>query len=318
MRGVLWECSEHWRNHTMPRSELAGLFEMMRTAPTGESIAEMRRTMDLFIPLINANAPDVARVDAAVPVADGVSAEISVPFGTPPFPALIYLHGGGWSIGSPATHARLVRQLCVGAGVVVVNVDYRLAPEHPFPTPLDDCVAAARWTRDNIARWGGDPTRLTVGGDSAGGNLSAAVANDLRGTLDFRGALLIYGAFDVLGCWRDYDRYAPQEDPILPKAAMKLMLDAYFSGGASNDDPRVSPLKADLREFPPACLICGTWDPLFGDSLAFYEKLRSAGRQATLHRYDGMPHAFVQLPVSDADQAIAVACGFLKTVTTSR
>ena len=298
----------------MPRSELAGLFDMMRAAPQGESIAEMRANMIAFIPFINANAPEVARIDAGVAVGLGVSVDILIPPGTPPFPTLIYLHGGGWSIGSPATHDKLARQLCVGAGVVVVNVDYRLAPEHPFPTPLDDCVAAARWTRAHIARWGGDPAHIAVGGDSAGGNLSAAVVNDLRGDLPFRGALLIYGAFDVLGCWRDYDRYAPEEDPVLPKKPMKLMLDAYFSGGASNDDPRVSPLKADLSHFPPACLICGTWDPLFGDSLAFYEKLRAAGRQATLHRYEGMPHAFVQLPASEADAAIATASDFLKAV----
>jgi acetyl esterase len=302
----------------MPRSELAGLFEMLRAAPQGESIPEMRTYMTAFIPFINADAPEVARVDTAVAIGNGVSADIIIPPGAPPFPTLIYLHGGGWSIGSPATHGKLARQLSVGAGAVVVSVDYRLAPEHPFPTPLDDCVAAARWTHANIRRWGGDPTRLTIGGDSAGGNLSAAVVNDLRGTLDFRGALLIYGAFDVLGCWHDYDRYAPEEDPILPKKAMKLMLDAYFSGGASNDDPRMSPLKADLSAFPPACLICGTWDPLFGDSLAFHEKLRAAGRQATLHRYDEMPHAFVQLPVSDADAAIAVACEFLRTVTSDQ
>jgi acetyl esterase len=302
----------------MPRSELAGLFDMVRSAPQAHSIVEMRANMEAFIPFINANPPLVGRVDSAVALGNGVRADIIVPPGSPPFPTLICLHGGGWSIGSPASHGKLARQLCAGAGVVVVAVDYRLAPEHPFPTPLDDCVAAARWTRANIGRWGGDPERITIGGDSAGGNLSAAVVNDLRSEIAFRGALLIYGAFDVLGCWRDYDRWAPEEDPILPKASMKLMLDAYFSGGASNDDPRMSPLKADLSTFPPACLICGTWDPLFGESLAFHDKLRSAGRQATLHRYEGMPHAFLQMPVSDADAAIAVACEFLKTVTTDR
>lgn len=299
----------------MPRAELAGLFETLRTAPHGQSIAELRATLELFIPFVNTNAPAVGRVDAGITLGDGVSADIIVPPGTPPFPTLIYLHGGGWSIGSAASHGKLARQLCVGAGAVVVAVDYRLAPEHPFPTPLDDCVAAARWTRTNIVRWGGDPQRTIIGGDSAGGNLSAAVVNDLRGEFQFRGALLIYGAFDVLGCWRDYDRYAPEEDPILAKVPMKLMLDAYLSGGASNDDPRVSPLKADLSQFPPACLLCGTWDPLFGDSVAFHDKLRAAGRPATLHRYDGMPHGFLQLPVSDADAALAAACQFLKTVT---
>ncbi len=198
---------------------------------------------------------------------------------------------------------------------MVVNVDYRLAPEHPFPVPLDDCVRAARWTRANIAAHGGDPRRIAIGGDSAGGNLSAAVINDLRDEMTFRGAVLIYGAFDLLVSRRDYDRWAPEEDPVLPKRGMDLMLQAYLSGGASTDNPRVSPLKANLDHFPPACLLCGTWDPLLGDSIAFHDKLRAAGRDATLHRYDEMPHAFVQLPVTEAETAIDVACAFLKRVS---
>ena len=296
----------------MPRAELTGLFDMMRSMPKAHSIAEMRVGMEAMIPFANANPPAVARVEPGVAIGDGVRADVLVPPGTPPFPVLIYLHGGGWSIGSPASHHKLACQLCAGAGVLVVNVDYRLAPEHPFPAPLDDCVAAARWTRANIGRFGGDATRLAVGGDSAGGNLSAAVINDLRGEIAFRGALLIYGAFDVLGCRRDYVKWAPEEDPVLDKHAMDLMLNAYFSGGASNDDPRVSPIKADLRQFPPACLLCGTWDPLLGDSRALHAKLQSLGRESVLHEYEGMPHAFVQLPCSEADAAIAAGCEFLR------
>jgi acetyl esterase len=302
----------------MSRNEIAGLLDMMRGAPLPASIAELRKNMELFLPFMTANAPEVARVDEGVRIGTEVRADVIVPPGTPPFPVLLYLHGGGWSIGSPATHGKLARQLCLGAGAIVVNVDYRLAPEHPFPTPLDDCVAAARWTRANVGRWGGDGERLAVGGDSAGGNLSAAVINDLRGEVAFRGALLLYGAFDVLGCWRDYDRWAPEEDPVLNKHNMKLMLDAYFSGGGSNDDPRMSPLKGDLSAFPPACIICGTWDPLLGDSLALHERLQALGRRSTLHRYAEMPHAFLQLPVTEADAALAESCAFLKDVLRTR
>jgi acetyl esterase/lipase len=298
----------------MPRADLEGLFQMVRGTAPPQTIAEMRRDIDAFIPFINANPPAVAKVEEAVPISEGVRADIIVPLGQGPFPTLIYLHGGGWSIGSPATHGKLARQLCAGAGVVVVNVDYRLAPEHPFPVPLDDCVTAVRWTRSHIDRYGGDPTRLAIGGDSAGGNLSAAVINDLRNELTFRGALLIYGAFDLEASIRDYDRWAPEEDPVLPKGPMQLMLDAYISGGASTDNPRVSPLRNDLRHFPPACLICGTWDPLFGESLTFHERLQAAGRRSQLHRYEAMPHAFVQLPAPEADEAIGVACAFLRAV----
>jgi acetyl esterase len=295
----------------MPRAELAGLFDMMRGMPEPQSIAELRATMNMSVPFFNANPPEVGHIEAGVVIGDGVRADVIVPSGQPPFPALIYLHGGGWSIGSAATHHKLARQLCAGAGVVVVNVDYRLAPEHPFPVPLDDCVTAARWTRANIGRFGGDGERLAIGGDSAGGNLSAAVINDLRSERAFRAALLIYGAFDLPASWRDYDRWAPEEDPVLPKRAMKMMLDAYLGGGASGDDPRVSPLRADLRHFPPACLLCGTWDPLLGESIALHDKLRAAGRESVLHRYDEMPHAFLQLPVREGDEAIATACRFL-------
>jgi acetyl esterase len=309
----LWQ-GWQWGGKAMPRSELTALFDMMRGAPQPATIQELRAGMEMFAGFINANPPAVGRVVERVPIADGVRADVIIPAGEGPFPTLIYLHGGGWSIGSPTTHAKIARQLCAGAGAVVVNVEYRLAPEHPFPVPLEDCVRAARWTRDNIATYAGDPRRIAIGGDSAGGNLSAAVINDLRDEIAFRGAVLIYGAFDLLASRRDYDHWAPEEDPVLPKHGMDLMLGAYLSGGASTDDPRVSPLNADLSHFPPACLLCGTWDPLIGDSIAFDQKLRAAGRDSTLHRYDAMPHAFVQLPAAEADQAIQVACDFLKRV----
>ena len=295
----------------MPRSELQPLFDMMRGAPAPQTIHELRANTEMFAPLINANPPPVGAVSQGVPIADGVRADIIAPPASGPFPTVIYLHGGGWSIGSTTTHAKLARELCAGAGAVVVNVDYRLAPEHPFPVPLDDCIAAARWTRRHVAEYGGDPERIAIGGDSAGGNLAAAVINDLQGEIAFRAALLIYGGFDLLASRRDYDRWAPEEDPILPKHGMDMMLEAYLAGGASVQDPRVSPIHADLAHFPPACLLCGTWDPLLGDSIAFDAKLRDAGRQSTLLRYEGMPHAFVQLPVSEAQTAIADASRFL-------
>lgn len=296
----------------MSRADIAELLEMMRSMPPAQSIADLRTVINLSAPMINANAPDVGAVHAGVELAPGVGADIIVPPGAPPFPTLIYLHGGGWSIGSPATHAKLARQLCAGAGAVVVNVDYRLAPEHPFPTPVDDCVAAARWTRAAIQRFGGDPERIAIGGDSAGGNLSAVVVNELRGEINFRAVLLIYGAFDMAASRRDYDRYAPEEDPVLPKYSMDLMMQAYLPHSASLDDPRISPIKADLGHFPPACLLCGTWDPLLGESLHMHETLQRAGRQSHLHTYLDMPHAFLQLGPPEADQAINTACAFLR------
>jgi acetyl esterase len=296
----------------MPRSEIEPLFEMMRGAPLPQSIAEMRSGMAMFSAFINANAPEVRAIHEGVAVAEGVRADVIVPPASGLFPTLIYLHGGGWSIGSPATHAKLARELCTRVGAVVVNVDYRLAPEHPFPVPLDDCVSAARWVKKNVGQYGGDSDRIAIGGDSAGGNLSAAVVNDLRDEMTFRAVLLIYGAFDLLASRRDYDRWAPEEDPVLPKRSMDMMLAAYMSGGASVRDARVSPIHADVSHFPPALLLCGTWDPLLGDSVAFDEKLGAAGRSSTLLRYEGMPHAFLQLPVSEAETALQDASRFLR------
>ena len=294
------------------RPELAALFDLLRAAPKATSIAESREQLEKFAVFLNANSPEVGRDESGVQITPDVRADVLIPPGTPPFPTLIYLHGGGWSIGNPASHAKLTRQLCVGAGAVVVSVDYRLAPEHPFPTPVEDCVAAARWTQATVARYGGDPQRLAIGGDSAGGNLSACVINELRGEITFRAALLIYGAFDLLASRRDYDRYAAEEDPVLPKSLMDLMLQAYMSGGASTDDPRVSPIKADLRHFPPACLLVGSIDPLVGDSRALYAKLQQLGRESELHEYADMPHAFMQLDLPEAREAIANGCRFLQ------
>jgi acetyl esterase len=296
----------------VPRPDLVALFELLRSAPRVHSIAEQRAQMDVFMPFINANPPAVGRIEPGVPLGDGVRADVIVPQGAPPFPTLIYLHGGGWSVGSPATHAKLARQLCAGAGALVVSVDYRLAPEHPFPVPLEDCVAAARWTHATVQRYGGDPQRLAIGGDSAGANLSAAVINELHDAIDFRAALLIYGAFDMAASWRDYDRYAPEEDPVLPKYLMKMMMDAYLSSGASMDDPRVSPLFADLRHFPPACFVVGAVDPLFGESVAMRDTLQALGRECEFHRYPEMPHAFLQLDLPEAAHAIDAACQFLR------
>src|SRR5690606_18862010 len=136
--------------------------------------------------------------DRTVPGPAGeIPVKIFTPGGTGPFPLLVYLHGGGWVIGSPSTHARLCAELAEGAGVTVMSVDYRLAPEHPAPAPLEDCVAAITWTAANAAEIGADASRFAVAGDSAGANLAAASALKLRdegGRLpEF--LLLFYGAY---------------------------------------------------------------------------------------------------------------------------
>ena len=298
----------------MPRADLDGLYSALQGAPAATTIAELRAGFTAFGDILNAGAPAVATIER-VAMNDAVAADIITPRGTPPFPVLVYLHGGGWSVGSAATHTKLAQQLAVGAGALVVNVDYRLAPEHPFPAGHDDAIAALCWTRDHIARHGGDPTRLAVGGDSAGANLTAAAILATRGQVAVRAALLFYGAFDLVTIGREHATRSPGgDDPILPLHATMLMANAYLTGDIDPADPRVSPWRANLGAFPPACCIVGTADPIIDQTLRFHDALRAAGRVSTLHQYVDMPHAFVQLPgLPEADQAVAVACDFLRT-----
>jgi acetyl esterase len=231
-------------------------------------------------------------------------------------PLLVYLHGGGWVIGSPATHARLCSELALGANCVVVSVDYRMAPEHPAPAPLDDCVAAIKYAVANAAEFGADGTRFAIGGDSAGGNLTAAAALRLRdeGGPQAKLLLLFYGAYTG-----DLDLPSVIENgegKILTRQAMRWFYDHYLSGGASTDDPLIAPIKGNLKGLPPAHLIVGTQDPLLDDSKLFSKALTDAGVPNKLSIYEDQVHVFVQLTamldgakkaVAEANEALAAA-----------
>ena len=147
------------------------------TANPPRNVHELRALLDNFGALVNTDLPTVGGFHEKVVIheVDGVAvtADVVRPTGPGPHPVLVYLHGGGWVCGSPATHRKLAYRFAE-AGYVVFNVDYRMAPEHPFPAPFDDCVHAIEWVAQEAARFGGDPQHLAVGGDSAGGNLTAA------------------------------------------------------------------------------------------------------------------------------------------------
>jgi acetyl esterase len=210
--------------------------------------------------------------------------------------ALLYLHGGGWVIGSPDTHDRLTRELAAALGIRVVSPAYRLAPEHPYPQGLDDCIEAARWIGADGAALGIDADRLLIGGDSAGGNLTAASLLRLRaqGGPAFRGAIYIYGAFEMdaetpsRAAWGD-------RDLILSRKVMDWFKGLYVGPSGAGGDPYVSPLRADLRGLPPAVLVVGTLDPLLSDSELFAAALERAGVPAELHVFEDGPHAFAQM-----------------------
>ena len=287
-----------------PASSSLDPFGLLAGGRMPRTADEMRALLDGLAEMLNMGAPEVAAFHTKVPVegADAaVTADVIVPHGTGPFPVLVYLHGGGWICGSPRTHAKLAKRFA-DAGHLVFNVDYRLAPEHPFPTPLDDCLTAIRWAARAANRYGGDASRLAVGGDSAGGNLAAAAAIALADDAEvrIRAALLIYGVFDFAALGDALESAEATANPELAKAAAamtELMAASYLGATRSPSllaDPRVSPLHAAHR-LPPSYLVCGTADPLLAQAKALAEALLKSGVEHESVSFEGMPHGFVQM-----------------------
>jgi acetyl esterase len=304
--------------------QVAGLLQMMAAQAAAANVPPMwemdaataRAGAEVSFKAFNMPMPEgVSIVDRTVPgPAGAIPVKVFTPQGTGPFPLLMFLHGGGWVIGSPATHARLCAELAGGAGCVVVSVDYRMAPEHPAPASLDDCVAAIRYVVANAAEFGADGLRFAIGGDSAGGNLSAAAALRLRDESGPKAKLLLlfYGAYTG-----DLDLPSVIENgegKILTREAMKWFYGHYLSGGASTDDPYIAPIKGNLEGLPPAILIVGSQDPLLDDSKLFAKALQDAGVPATLSVYQDQVHVFLQLTamLDGAKKAMAESVDALK------
>ena len=214
-------------------------------------------------------------------------------------------------IGDLDPHDRECRLLCNGAGCLGVSVDYRLAPEHPFPAAVEDAFAALQWIGQNAADLGGDPRRIAVGGDSAGGNLSAVMALLARdeGGPALCYQLLVYPAVDARASDDYRSRVVNAEGPFLTTAAMENFTGNYLGSGAdeaSREDFRMSPLLAQShRGLPPALVVTAEFDPLRDEGEAYARALEAAQVPVSLSRYDGMPHVFFQLsPILDAGKRL--------------
>ncbi|HXQ59250.1 MAG TPA: alpha/beta hydrolase [Acidimicrobiales bacterium] len=212
-------------------------------------------------------------------------------------PVVTYFHGGGWVIGDIDTHDGTCRTLCHRTGAVVVSVDYRLAPEHRFPAALDDCEAATAWVADHARHLGGDPERLAVAGDSAGGNLAAAVTLRARerGGPALRAQALVYPAVDFT-TERPSVR-SNGEGYLLTAAAMRWFC-AQYLGDHDPGDPMASPLLADLAAgpaLPPAVVAIAEFDPLRDEGRAYAEGLAGAGVPVHLLEFPGLVHGFMGL-----------------------
>jgi len=232
-------------------------------------------------------------------------------------PVLVWFHGGGWVIGDLETGDNTARALTLAAGLVVVSVDYRLAPEHPFPAGLDDAVAAVRWVADSAAELGVDASRLAVGGDSAGGNLAAVVAQELRDSgPPIRFQLLVYPVTDALMACPSYEENA--DGYFLTRDAMAWFIDHYAgTGSEACRDPRVSPLHAPdaaLAGLPPGIVITAEYDPLRDEGEAYGERLRAAGADVDVRRYDGVIHGFFAMNdfIPDGETAVQDAAEALR------
>jgi acetyl esterase len=227
-------------------------------------------------------------------------APLGPPGQTAPPPLLVFFHGGGWVIGDLDTHDGTCRYLAAHSGVHVLAVDYRLAPEHPFPAALEDAWEAYGWAVANAARLGLDPARIAVGGDSAGGNLSAVVCLLAReeGAPPPTMQLLIYPATDPAG--EMPSRRLFDKGFLLTRRDMEYFEDCYLPPHVDRTDPRISTLHSgDLSHLPPAYVATAGFDPLRDEGEAYALRMREAGVRVALRRHSGLVHSFAnQMAIS--------------------
>ncbi len=253
--------------------------------------------------------------------AGSLALRIYTPPGAGPFPLLVFFHGSGFVVCSLDTHDTMCRNLCAGAGCVVVSVDYRLAPEAKFPAAPDDCLAATRWAALNAAALNADPSRIVVAGDSAGGNLAAVTALRIRdeGGPKLVGQLLIYPVTDY------HDPGTPSmaenaEGYGLTRKGMEWFWNHYLASPSDAAHPHACPIKAnDLARLPPAYVITAQYDPLRDEAEYYADALTRAGVATKMRRWDGMNHGFFFFPglVDKATAATDDSCTWLRGVFTA-
>jgi acetyl esterase len=278
-----------------------------------QSVAEARRLHAASAATLQGPpVPVAAAADRTIPGPAGdLRVRVYTPHGEPPFPIVVWFHGGGWVVGTLDTFDTICRALAAAVPAVVVAVDYRLAPEHRFPAAVEDSYAATMWASRNAAELRGAQHRLAVAGDSAGGNLAAVVALGARDrggpAIGFQ--LLVYPITDV---GMDTASYREKADGYyLTAAGMRWYWDHYL-GGADGTSPDASPLRAAFfGGLPPALVITAEHDPLRDEGEAYAARLRAAGVPAAVSRYPGMVHGFFRwravTPAADACMQEAAA-----------
>jgi acetyl esterase len=241
----------------------------------------------------------------------------AAPAKTGVLPALVYFHGGGWTIGDLDTHDTLCRQLAHGAGCAVFSVEYRLAPESPFPAAVDDCLGATKYVTENARELNVDPARVAVGGDSAGGNLAAVAAISFKEKIVFQ--LLIYPATDQRLAAASIARNG--EGYLLTRALMEKFRGNYLPRREDHLDWRASPLLAEsLAGLPPALVLTAGFDPLQDEGREYAERLKREGVRVEYRDYADMIHGFIVMGgvLDTANEAVEDCCAALRRAFAGR
>lgn len=274
------------------------------------TVQENREGLLAFYKTLTGEKQAVAKVeDLKIPTHDGdnIGLRLYTPEGNGPFPVFVYYHGGGWVLGDLEVIDPIMRRLANATKSLVVSVDYRLAPEFKFPIPAEDCYTATKWVAENIQKYNGDPNRIAVGGDSAGGNLAAVIplmAKDRNGP-KISLQVLLYPV-------TDFDTTTPSyiengKGNYLETPAMHWFNDQYLNHEVDKKNPYAAPLQArDLSGLPPALVITAEYDVLRDEGEAYAKRLQEAGVLVELKRFEGQIHGFFWMPtiMKDADIAL--------------
>ncbi|OYQ35516.1 hypothetical protein CHU95_07230 [Niveispirillum lacus] len=281
------------------------------SADGGGDIAETRRIFTRVRRALGPQAPEIASVRDETIAGPGGPLALRLyrpSFGFRPLPALLFFHGGGWTVGDLDSHDTLCRQLAVATGHAIVAVDYRLAPEHPWPAAIEDGWAALRWLAAHAPLLAIDPLAIGVAGDSAGGNIAAILALKARdaGGPVLKTQVLIYPAVDLTASLPSH--FTRSDGYLLTRQAYVGYIRNYLAGQEAQGDWQVSPLRAErLDGLPPTVIITAGFDPLLDEGRAYAGRLAAAG-VPVLHRlYPDMVHGFITMGgrLPTANRAIA-------------
>ncbi|WP_426061453.1 alpha/beta hydrolase [Hymenobacter sp. B1770] len=293
--------------NSKPLAELTPAQARKQAGPTEAAMKQMR-VSNIAAPPMNCDTMSKALMP-------GVKARIYTPKGgTAPYPVVVYYHGGGWVIANLDTYGASAQALCEQTGAVVVSVAYRQAPENKFPTAHNDSFGAYKWVLQNAASIKGDPNRVALAGESAGGNLACAVsmmARDQKVALP-KYQLLVY---PIAGSATNTPSYQSNTETMpLNKAGMEWFFKHYLRTPADGKDPRINLVAANLKGLPPTTIIAAEYDPLLSEGKTLAEKLEAAGVKVNYKLYDGTTHEFFGMAavVPEAKDAQNLATSDLK------